>query len=212
MEFLAGLVTGWLTTPYVLFGTLLFFSGFPVFFWGYDIYESERWRYRFWRTLLFMILTVAVLHFFTPFDARSLITDDFWGTALHLWAYVLGYIFVGYVYSNIRFYFYAREYRKRMNERLKYDSSERAKDREYENRLSGYGSRVSLIMKWIFHWPWSLLAWIFTDLIRNLWDFMFDNARKVAGKGYGAIARANEPEWMRERERKERAEAPKTSG
>ncbi len=210
MEFLAGLVTGWLTTPYLLFGTILFFSGFPIFFWGYDIYEGDRWRYRFWRTLLFIALSIAVLHIFTDFDVRWLITGDFWGTVSRFSLYIVGYIFVGYIYSNIRFYFYAREYNKRMNERLARDSSDRSKDREYENRLSGYGSRVSLILKWIFHWPWSLSAWILTDLLRNLWDLIFDNARKVVGRGYGAIARANEPDWMKEREREERAKASST--
>lgn len=207
MDFLAGLVVGWLSTPYVLAGTLLFLSGFPIFFFGYDIYEGDRWHYRFWRTVAFIALTVGVLHFFTPFDISWLITGDFWGSVLRLWLFILGYIVVGIVFSYLRFFFYAREYGKRMNERLKRDPSEHSKDREFRNRLSGYGSRVSLILKWIFHWPWSLVAWILTDLVRNLFDAIFDGVRGVLGRGYGSIARMNEPAWMREREQQEKAAA-----
>lgn len=190
--------------PYALIGTLLFFSGFPILFWGYDIYDDDRWKYRFWRTVFFMILTGAALHFFTPFDAAWLITGDFWGSALHLWLYVLAYIGVGIAYAYVRWYFYVREYYKRQNEWLGSNPSQSELDRAYKSRLSGYGSRLSLILKWIFHWPWSLLAWLLTDLIRNFFDWVFDSFRSLFGRGFGAIARAHEPEVFKERERQER--------
>lgn len=209
MEFIMGLLVGWFTTPYLLWGALVFLTGFPIFFWGYDIYE-DRWDYNPLRTLAFVVLTAAVLHFFTPFDAVSLISGGFWAAALNLWLYFVLYVAVGLIFSYVRFYFYAREYRKRMDERLAIyakntEALQRAQDHEYRNRLSGYGSRVSLILKWIFHWPWSLLAWILTDLLSDLFDSIVDVGRKVFGNAFGAIARSTEPEWVRERERAERA-------
>jgi|CXWL01.1.fsa_nt_gi hypothetical protein len=211
MEFLIGMAVGWFTMPYVLVGTLLFFSGFPVLFWGYDIYKDDRWRYNFLRTVFFMVLTGAVLHFFTPFSAVWLITGDFWGSVLRLWLYIVGYIAVGLIYSYVRFYFYAHEFNRRRAQKLGSNPSEADKDRAYRSRLSGYGSRVSLILKWIFHWPWSLLSWLLTDLVKNLLDWIFDGARALFGRGFGAIARANEPDWMKERERQEREATKATS-
>lgn len=213
MEFIMGLLVGWFTTPYVLWGALVFLTGFPIFFWGYDIYEDRGWNYRFWRTVLFMFVTIAVLHIFTDFDAMSLITGGFWVAALNLWLYAVAYLSVGIAFSYLRFYFYAREYRKRMDERLARISDEkelkRQQDIEFKNRLSGYGSRVSLILKWILHWPWSALAWMLNDLLRDLCQALFDFGRRVFGDLYGMVARSTEPEWMKEREKAEKAAAAK---
>lgn len=210
MDFLLGLVVGWFTLPYVLWGGVCFIFGFPLFFWGYDIYEDRGWEYGFWRTAIFAILTITVLNFFTPFNFPDLITGDFWTSVLNAWLYFVGYVAAGLVFAYIRFFFYAREYRKRMDKRLEIYANdpkalEREQDREYRNRLSGYGSRVSLITKWIFHWPWSLLAWVFTDLLRNVVETVLDVGRALFGGGFGEIARATEPEWMKQREREERA-------
>jgi hypothetical protein len=207
MDFLLGLVVGWVSMPYVLVGTLLFLSGFPIFFWGYDIYEDDRWKYSFWRTILFMILTGAALHVFTDFKVWWLLGESFWETVLRLWIYILGFLVVGYLFSMVRFFFYARKFNKRRARALGPNPSEAEKDRAYRSRLSSFGSRKSLILKWIFHWPWSLLAWILTDLLKSLVDLMIDVLRPLLGRGFGAIARANEPEWMRERERAEREQA-----
>lgn len=210
MEFILGVLAGWFTAPYILWGGLLFLTGFPFFFWGYDIYEDGGWNYRFWRTVIFMVLTITVFNFFTPFDISDLISAGFWTAVLNLWLYILAYIAFGLLFAYVRFFFYAREYRKRMDQRLARYSGEqlkRAQDDEYRNRLSGYGSRVNLILKWIFHWPWSLLAWVLTDMLRNLAETIFDMSRKLFGGGFGEIARSTEPEWMKEREKAERAKS-----
>lgn len=212
MEFLLGMVVGWFALPYFLYGSLLFFLGFPFFFWNYDIYDNYRWRYGYWRTFIYVALTIAVLHFFTDFDALSLISGGFWASALSLWLYFVGYLAVGLAFSYLRFYFYAREYRRRMDERLAQykpdsDSYRHQQEQEYRTRLSGYGSRLSLILKWIFHWPWSLLAWVLTDLLTDLFDTIVDVGRKIFGNAFGNIARSTEPEWMKERERAEKAAA-----
>jgi hypothetical protein len=204
MEFLIGLVVGWFSMPYVLVGTILFFSGFPIFFWGYDLYDDDRWKYNFGRTIFFMLLTGAALHFLTPFDVAWLIANDFWGSALRFWLYVLAYIGLGLCYAYVRWFFYVREYYKRQREWLGTNPDQADMDRAYKKRLSGYGSRLSLILKWIFHWPWSLLAWLLTDLLRSLFDLIIDGGRAIFGRGFGAMARAHEPAWMKEREQKER--------
>ncbi len=214
MEFLSGLVVGWFTAPYALIGTILFFSGFPILFWGFDIYDDYRWKYGFGRTVILMVFSAILLHFFTPFDALSLFSGGFWAAALNLWLYALAYVGVGIVFSFIRFFFYAREFNKRRAALLGDNPSKEDKLRAYKARLSGFGSRLSLILKWIFHWPWSLLAWIFTDLLASLFDLVIDGGRAIFGRGYGAIARMNEPQWMKdmEREEKEALKASKAKG
>lgn len=212
MEFLAGLVVGVFASPFILWCSVLFLFGFPIFFWGEDIYENGGWNYKFARTIAFMILSLAVLHFFTDFDALTMFTGGFWASVLNLWLYAVLYVVVGVLFSFARFAFYAREYRKRMDYRLSIiepgtPDFKRAQEREFKNRLSSYDSRFKLIVKWIFHWPWCLTAWVFTDLLRNLSDAILDFGRKVIGGMYGAIARANEPEWMKQLEKEETAKA-----
>ena len=186
------MLVGWFALPYALVGTVWFFAMFPVLFWGFDIYDEDRWRYHLWRTVFLMLLTGAALDFFTPFDVGWLVTGNFWLSALNFSVWIAAYLGIGVVYAYVRWFFYHKEYNRRVRERLGENPTKLEIKDAYATRLSGYGSRLSLILKWIFHWPWSAIAWILTDMLREFFDFVFRRLRAFFGAGFGAMARADE--------------------
>lgn len=213
MEFLLGLIVGWLTLPYFLVGVICFMSVFPVLFWGIDIYDDDYDGVQLWRSLILIVATVALFHFFSPFKVSWLIAGTFWGSVASSLGWIAGYFVVGIVYAMlVRWPFYVMEYNKRVVEpaleRLGKDPSEDKIRSVFDKyRLDGHGSRFALIMRWILFWPWSLLAWMFTDFLRHI----FDGIRAVVGGRFADIARAMEPKAFKELRQRERAQTGSTT-
>lgn len=192
MEFLLGLIVGWFAMPYVLFGTIWFFLMFPVLFLGVDIYHEYRWKYHFWRVVFFTLVSGVALHFFTPFDVFWLATGSFWLSALQFTGWIIAYLLAGILYAYLRWFFYLRRYNRLLRKDYPPVLTEVHKAEIRTKRLSNYDSRLSLILKWIFYWPWSALAWMLTDMLREFMDFAFRRAKAFFGAGFGNMARADE--------------------
>jgi len=74
-----------------------------------------------------------------------------WLLNIKLW---IGYILVGFVFCFIRVFFYGRS---------------RAKD-YYKNLSTDLKGKV---FRWWFMWPISLIYWIFSDLLSEVWDMTY---------------------------------------
>lgn len=86
-----------------------------------------------------------------------MLINYWWGniplTKLITWGNVLFYIGAGFVFANIRIYFYGRE---------------KAKDKD-----KSYSEVEENIFRWWFMWPISLIYWTFSSLVIDLWNLIY---------------------------------------
>jgi hypothetical protein len=186
---------------------------YPVLYLGVDdIYNDDaKIPYRFGWMLFLMAATLGALHIFGVFDARKLITSDFWTSVLNIWYYFGLYLLVGIVYSFIRWFFYLQKYKSNLEltfgENATKDNP--AVQAAYKKRPSAKGSRLRFIVKCVYAWPWSLTSWLlhdaFFDCIRWLWKTTVKICRNLFGGIYGWMARLAEPKVFREMEADEKA-------
>jgi hypothetical protein len=186
---------GVLSAPFTLPLLFWYVLMFPVLYWDIDIYEEDHPSIRFWQMLTGVIPLIAVLHFFTPFDAAWLITGGFWMTVLKLWQVILGYFGFGIIYAMlIRWPFYLIERNNRLvrpaiAELGQNPPEEKVRQVFARYNLDGYGSRVELITRWIYTWFWDLPAWLLTDFLKNVGEVI----RHMIGGRFRDIYRALEP-------------------
>lgn len=209
-----GMVLGWLTAPYVLVLGVWFFLMFPVISWGIDIYEGDRQSYRFVPTILLMLLTAGALPFFTSFEVAWLLTGEFWSSASGILLYIVGYFAVGIFYALIvRWPFYVKKFYSRILDGLGDSPSQKSIDDAFaKHRLDKKGSRLRLIVRWIFYWPWSLIIWVVGDFLGDIVDFFFRSLRSVVGGRFRDVALWLEPkEFKKARLRAERKQQESSS-
>ena len=84
------------------------------------------------------------------------------------------YLGIGLVFSTLRTFFAGRELGKLIkdlpitNEKNKYDSDTKEYQKErFVNRLKGN------VFRWWFMWPISLINWLISDLIADIWDYVY---------------------------------------
>ena len=113
-----------------------------------------------------------------------IVTYYLWGDiktflSFFTWINITGYLGIGLLYSFLRTFIEGRKLGKRMlklphkkeGEHVHY-TKESEKD-EYIQDLKGN------VFRWWFLWPISLINWILTDIIKDLWDFLYQNIRKI---------------------------------
>lgn len=85
-----------------------------------------------------------------------LVLNHYWGNIpvmeLFKWQNVLAYLGIGFVFANIRIYFYGRQL----------SQNEQREDVLKDN-----------VFRWWFIWPASLIYWAFSDLLGNAWDSIY---------------------------------------
>ena len=95
----------------------------------------------------------------------------FWGAVptnnLFTWENVGIYLLIGFIYSLIRTYFKRREF-NRIEEMLKQPS----RDRLYFNIKDH-------VFRWWFLWPVSLFVWILSDILKDVYDFVYECVSSV---------------------------------
>lgn len=104
------------------------------------------------------------------------VLNYYWGNIplikLVTWNNVLGYLGLGLTFTIIRTFFYGRQLAldgyKVTNDNLKGD-----------------------VFRWWFIWPISLLTWLFSDLLMNFWDFLYERLGHTfeyfMKLGYGSV-------------------------
>ena len=87
------------------------------------------------------------------------VLNYYWGNVplmkLLTWGNTLGYLGLGLTFTIVRVFFYGRQ--------VALD-----KDKLYFSDLKGN------VFRWWFIWPISLLTWVFSDLLSNFWDFIYE--------------------------------------
>lgn len=127
-------------------------------------------------------------------------TIQFWN---HIsWLTILGYLLVGFIFSIIRTFIFGRkEHVKFLNKEKEWgekleqlilnykEKNPKADDKTIEevmgNYVKGRGSwdtyeKVSIkkhVFRWWFLWPVSLLTWLLTDLVKDLYEFVWDKLK-----------------------------------
>ena len=85
-----------------------------------------------------------------------LVLNHYWGNIpvmeLFKWQNILAYLGIGFVFANIRIYFYGRQL----------SQNEQREDVLKDN-----------VFRWWFIWPASLIYWAFSDLLGNAWDWIY---------------------------------------
>jgi len=121
----------------------------------------------FWMAVLLVVLLIAL--FASEVEEQGgiafigvvtfLVLNYYWGNVPVMkfisWASVLGYLGVGLLFTIVRVFFYGREMAIKGN---KFD----------------VWYLKNHVFRWWFIWPISLLVWIFSDLLSDLWNFIYE--------------------------------------
>lgn len=98
---------------------------------------------------------------------------------------ILYYILLGVPHSVLRTYFFGRKRKPKRLELLKdIDDASLDNKSRYETSLERYdketyGALKGNVFRWWFLWPISFLTWVFSDLLRDVWDFVYDKTKKI---------------------------------
>lgn len=154
-----------------------------------------------------LLAFLAVIYFWGKDETGA--TDGWtWLKNLFTWTRVLIYLGIGLIFAYIRFFFYGREKGdelKRLAENfakkkgnlvgswLNWDKNTLAefKKESYEvERLMSPTDLKGHAFRWWFNWPGSLVWWIFDDMLRNLWNWVYDFFKKGFQRLYEAGLRS----------------------
>ena len=151
MDYLLGLGAG-----AVLFGSIswLIVAMTAVFFLLFYSERTENGFVAFFAVAVF----VVVSFFWGNYDILAIFT---------VWS-VSSYLVTGFVFSVIRTYFYGRK-------KLDYDN-EAYLEREIRSRKNELKEHV---FRWWFLWPVSMVNWFFSDLLKDVWDWIYAKSYKL---------------------------------
>lgn len=148
----------------------------------------------FWATVILAVLA----HFFLGFSVFTLAI-----TSPVLFAkYAAGYLGIGLGWSSLKFWFKMRKARKQyVTDKREWLSKEDVKTDgvnsvalprteaqwiervKYQGTASKYAPTVSQnkwnILRWLWWWPFSVVTFLFEDLIRELWELSWKAVRDI---------------------------------
>ena len=97
---------------------------------------------------------------------------------LFSWKVILSYFVIGLIYSSIRTFFEGRKLGEKMKkypdtkpDSYPYESKQSLKD-EFVKKLKGN------VFRWWFMWPISLITWLLTDLIKDVWNYLYSKVKR----------------------------------
>jgi len=124
----------------------------------------------------FVVFTIYVglLFFWSSFDLFSIFT----------WANVGTYLGIGFGYAILRVFIYGRKERNRF-EKEKGTYFPHATEKGFVEKRSDRKESMKSELKnntfrWWFLWPVSLINWVFTDLLKDVWDIIYKKLAKFA--------------------------------
>lgn len=155
----------------ILFGITLFgsfvwmaiFTGiFVLICFLSDIYENG--FYAFFSFIVFVLL----FYFWGSHDFQTILSYV-------TWISVGGYFGIGMVHAFIRSFFYGRNEGKRyLKELERYRKDKEINPDGYNRKPDPIKRNIKAhVFRWWFLWPVSLLVWIFKDIIREIYDFLY---------------------------------------
>jgi len=91
--------------------------------------------------------------------AGFLVVNYYWGNlpiaAIFNWKLISVYLLLGFIYALIRVYFYGR--------------SQKGKEKDFV-----YYDLKGNVFRWWFIWPISLISWLASGLLADIWDWIYD--------------------------------------
>lgn len=156
---------------FVLFGSMwAFMVAWVIFivvlFWA-EISETSLGGLA-WTTVFFVIL-----FFWSDFDIFIILT----------WQNILIYLGIGLLYSGLRTYIFGQKESLNFKEKRTYTPEKETVDEKKKRRadfIEGRKNRLKeKVFVWWFLWPFSLLNWIFSDLIRDLWRMIYKKVKVI---------------------------------
>lgn len=113
----------------------------------------------------------------------------FWGNKdigiLLDWKFLLLYLGIGFVYTLIRTYFFGRSSKNKVQENINtsysgsYNTKESAVNYKKREREEFIEKLKVNVFRWWFIWPISLIVWTLSDLVRDVWNWIYANIRKI---------------------------------
>ena len=96
---------------------------------------------------------------------------------------LLGYLCIGMAFSIIRCYFYAKKERNNANKNiyshtLEMDKLKVLKDAKNKTLSELKGN----VFRWWFMWPASLIYWIFSDIVSDIYNLIYSKVSKIYEK------------------------------
>ena len=151
-----------LLTTITLFGSIFWgITALVLFiaacFWA--DYEENGWL------ATFFLIVLGCLFYFFGKDTWTAFVSWF------SWTYVALYFAIGLVHAFIRIFFWGRNEMMKVNEYRKKDTS-----LEYEidkRELKGH------VFRWWFLWPASLIMWIIRDIVKDVYNFVYDKFSRM---------------------------------
>lgn len=164
---------------FVLFGSVTYFyilvTVFLIVLFASEVNENG------WLALI----SFGVFAILTSWSNLDII--EFFKVNLALVGY---YVLIGLGHSMARTYLYGRkrkperlaviEEQNEWNEKYRSDEGEMQSTSKIEmfDRTT-YDKLKGNVFRWWFLWPVSLLTWVFSDLLRDVWDLIYDYTKKV---------------------------------
>ena len=160
---------------FTLFGGvfLFWFSVIGLFFFSFYSESKENGFIAFYAFIIFLILT----HFWSNLDLTQFLDPRKLGV----------YMFIGIIYSYIKTLSYGRKKKNEREEIIKEYHPNHSRitqfDENIKEKLRGN------VFRWGLLWPISLISWIFTDLVKDLFNIIYDKVsfsyNKVLDYGLG---------------------------
>lgn len=91
------------------------------------------------------------------------------------WVLILGYFILGFIYSLVRAYIFGRASKERFNKDIIIYNwkPEVIDDKRVEHVERIIFDLKEHVFRWWFLWPISLLRWVFTDLLLDVFDIAY---------------------------------------
>jgi len=124
-----------------------------------------------------IILYFVILYFWSNKDIDILFN----------WINIISYIGIGLLYAIIKTYFLGNKVKKDIKKYLSEEKSWIKNDddaKKYKNNTINdfkTGLKDNIFRWWLF-WPISLIVWLFKDLIKDIWNFIYKYTHKLFEK------------------------------
>lgn len=154
---------------FLLFGSVIYFYIsfiiiLAIFFW------SDAKEMGFHAFAAFLVF-ITIMHFYSDWDPIGITS----------WGQVGLYLLMGFIHSLIRTYFYGRKpipkaFEHYPNGRSTDDEIEIHKNNIIKDRKSHLKGNV---FRWWFLFPISFINWVFSDLIRDVYNFIYSQLQRL---------------------------------
>jgi len=101
------------------------------------------------------------------------IVNHFWGNfpllELFTWKNIFAYVLIGFLFALIRTYFKGQELKRKSMPKNVLLSESASRTYDYRKNFELKDN----VFRWWFMWPISFLSWVFTDIVRDIYNFIY---------------------------------------